>query len=362
MRNMEIGIVIHGPQIVDNGMALQIVKLLSNYGECTAIMAGTMGKTAVLDAHLEDIIDITAYMKPSECIEDFFKTKDIVLLLNHGKSIENGYYFANIVISKLTDRNSKPLIQIERPSSLDGEVIPWNNKAIKFAGDMAELLELPLSDVPEILTPVHIEKHGHRIVRKVYGVQAGEKILVNGIIVAYSYSEEIQIITEDGFIVDILGADVKKHGIEKLHAYEKKEPIDIANCWVKSGALRSNDFLPRNIQTPCFNDVDFNLQVNVAIIDHEAERTFEIIKDAQLALTIGDDTTEIAADILYRLNIPIIGITDGDKDGFTHKTHICPGSVIFTVTSGYDDIVGRNIKEKLFMGNCYQLFDSSTYI
>lgn len=359
---MKIGIVVHGPHIVDTGMASKLIELLGCYGKCTVIMAGTIGKTAVLDAHLEDTIDITRSMKPSECIEKFFSTKDVVFLLNHGKSLENGYYFANIVISKLADRNCKPLIQIERPSSPDGEVIPWNKDSIHLAGDIAELLKLPLSDIPDVVSPIHIEEHGHRVVRKVYGVHPGEKILVNGIIVAYSRSENIQIITEDGFITEIKGADIKEHGLEKLHAYEKRIPINIADAWIKSGPLRSNDFSLRTRHISCSADIDPGSQIRVAIIDHEAERTFELIKGAQLALTIGDDTTEIAADILYRLNIPIIGITDGDKDGFSHKTHIYPGSAIFKVKSGHDDVIGRIIKDKIFMGKNAAFFDSPTDI
>ncbi|WP_406661272.1 DUF2117 domain-containing protein [Methanolobus sp. ZRKC3] len=367
---MEIGIVIHGPHIVDTGMALKIIEILARYGNCTARMAGTIGKTAVLDAHMENTIDIKASMKPSECIEDFFKTKDVVFLLNHGKSIYNGYYFANIVVSKLSNRNCKPLIQVERPSSSDGEIIPWNKGSIPLAQDISRVLELPLSDVPDTVTPIRIEDHGHRIIRKVYGVHPGEKILVNGIIVGFSNSEDIQIVTEDGFITDIKGAEIKQHGLEKLHAYEDRIPIDITKCWVKSGPLRSNDFSVRSnsghqpeIKPFTENskpalDMDSSQQIRVAIIDHEAERTFEIIEDAQVVVTVGDDTTEIAGDILYRLNIPIIGITDGDRDGFSHRTHIYPGSMVFRVMSGHDDIVGRKIKEELFLDQKIASFNS----
>ena len=42
------------------------------------------------------------------------------------------------------------------------------------------------------------------------------------------------------------------------------------------------------------------------------ERMFISLRDADLVVTAGDDTTLIASDILYRFNIPIVGITDGD--------------------------------------------------
>ena len=48
---MKIGVVVHGPQIVDTGFAEKILKLLENYGNVTARLGGTMGRTAVIDAN-----------------------------------------------------------------------------------------------------------------------------------------------------------------------------------------------------------------------------------------------------------------------------------------------------------------------
>ncbi|WP_406657691.1 DUF2117 domain-containing protein [Methanolobus sp. ZRKC2] len=367
---MEIGIVIHGPDVVDSGMAHEIIDILSGFGKTTARMAGTIGKTAVLDAHLEETIDITTSLKPSACIEDFFRTKDAVFLLNQGKSIDNGRIFASIVVSKLKDRNEKPLIQIESPSRSEGEVIPWNNSSVALATEIAQLLGINLSDVPEVVRPIRIEDHGHRIIRKIYGVHPGEKILVNGIIVGQAMSEDIHIVTEDGLIRDIKGAQVKEHGLEKLHKYEKRETIDITKCWVKSGPLRSNNFLVRRqaltiAKTGALDTTSTEIMqtspptaIRAVIIDHEAERSFELAEGAQVAITIGDDTTEIAGDILFRLKIPIIGITDGDLDGFSHRKHIYPGSIIFRVKDGYDDIIGKKIRSEIFQGQDSGSFDS----
>jgi hypothetical protein len=55
-----------------------------------------MGKAAVLDAGLEDIIDISRHLKPSACIESFFEISDLVCLLNRGKTVETGKIFGNI--------------------------------------------------------------------------------------------------------------------------------------------------------------------------------------------------------------------------------------------------------------------------
>ncbi|TGC07455.1 DUF2117 family protein [Methanolobus halotolerans] len=358
---MEIGIVIHGPDIVDSGMACDIIKILQGFGRTDSRIAGAIGKTAVLDAHLEKYINISSSLKPSECIEEFFLTKDAVVLLNQGKNVENGRIFGNIVVSNIKDRNKKPLIQIESPSKPGGEVIPWNICSVALATQLSQLLGTYLSDVPHVVIPIRTEDHGRRIIRKVHGVHPGEKIFINGIIVGQAISEDINIVTEDGFITEIKGAQVKEHGLEKLHGYEKRGSIDITRCWIKSGPLRGNGFLARrhipvlaglsDSSTISMEHIEvLPAMIKAVIIDHEAERTFELADNAQVAITIGDDTTEIAGDILFRLEIPIIGITDGDLDGFSHRKHIHPGSVIFRVSDGHDDIIGRKIRLEIFRG------------
>ncbi|WP_407356229.1 DUF2117 family protein [Methanolobus sp. WCC5] len=365
---MRIGLVVHGPEVVDSHMAKKIIDALKDLGEVSAIMAGTIGKTAVLDAHLENVIDIRKSLKPSQCIEEFFRTKDITILLNHGKTTDNGVLFANIVVSRLADRNLKPLIHIERPGMPDGKIIPWNTQSMTIAIKIADILGLGIADIPKIVTPISIDDQGHRVIRNVYGVHPGEKIMINGIVVGVARSSDVRIISEEGFIRDIMGAKVKVHGLEKLHGYDRRIPIDLCNCWVKSGPLRGNNFSVRkNIidqeqkQLPGSEKNSIQSPINrikAVIIDHEAERTFELADGAGVAVTIGDDTTDIAADILYRLRIPIIGITDGDIDGFSHIKQIYPGSTIMRMKPGSDDIVGKEIRDKIFCGKESYFFDS----
>ncbi len=66
------------------------------------------------------------------------------------------------------------------------------------------------------------------------------------------------------------------------------------------------------------------------LIDHEAEKSYELSAGgAELVVTVGgDDTTAIAGDVLYRLGIPIIGITDGDCDNVTCEPKTFSGSII----------------------------------
>jgi hypothetical protein len=69
-----------------------------------------------------------------------------------------------------------------------------------------------------------------------------------------------------------------------------------------------------------------------------------------VALTVGDDTTAIAGDILARLGIAVVGIVDGDIDRLAQSLTILPGSVIIRVEPGYDDIVGRRVRDEVFEG------------
>ena len=82
-----IGLVVHGPEIVDSGYAAKIIEILQNYGEVKARLGGTMGRTAVLDAQLEGIIDISQKLLPSQSINKFVEEGlDIIFLINYGKS------------------------------------------------------------------------------------------------------------------------------------------------------------------------------------------------------------------------------------------------------------------------------------
>ncbi len=68
-----------------------------------------MGKTAVIDAGLEGIIDTGRHLKPSVCIESFFETADLICLLNRGgKTLETGKIFGAKVAARLKDPEKKP--------------------------------------------------------------------------------------------------------------------------------------------------------------------------------------------------------------------------------------------------------------
>ena len=420
--NMEIGVVVHGPGIVDSGWAEKIIDILSNFGNVSCRLGGTMGRTAVIDAGLEDVIDISLKLLPSQSLELFNREHaDVIFLLNYGKSPETGrvfgykvftHYFKQISNEDFLATNHKPLyessipvIQIERPGEEDGAIISWNvvlneqlakSKKSKRArlglGDKNMLESLSFSfeelfdglkaalDLIEV-TPEEVvsdyfsnnqesedEKSienllqsyddyetSHYTYRKIHGVSPDENIFINGIVVGYSNADSIVLIARDGMIVDIINGPIKYHGLEKLG------PVDLERIIVKTGLLRkSEDVNPRILSHNDIyvKDTERNLysgeisedeySFKVAYVDHAAYDIYKF-KDFDLVVTIGDDTSLVASDILYRFNIPIIGIIDGDLDKVVENGFVNEKSIFIEVASGFDDIVGQYINEEIFM-------------
>jgi hypothetical protein len=342
--------------VIDSGEAQKLLEKLSSMGKVEAKLGGTMGKSAVLDAGLEDLIDISQHLKPSACIESFFKTSDLVCLLNRGKTIETGKTFGKMVAARVRDPETKPLFQVESPDSIDGKLIPLNARAVESQGKLSEILGLPAETTPPLKNSIYMEEcpetGKNQVIRKLAGVLPGEKILLNGLVIGKALSSEITIVSENGFIVAIRGGDIKEHGLEKLQHYEKREPIDLEKAWLKSGALRRDNFFTpktkKQIVSPRISgSASRPIAGKVALIDHAADLVFDLATGAELAVTIGDDTTAIAGDILSRLGIPIFGITDGDSDDLVCPNFL-PGSIVLRLAAGKDDIVGKRIKDNLF--------------
>ena len=311
---MEIGVVVHGPNIIDSNWALKLINLLSGYGDVSARLGGTMGRTAVIDGSLEDIIDISKKLVPSDSLKLFNDADvDVIFLINYGKSDVTGQVFGykvyNHYLSKI-NKNNIPVIQIERPGESDGSIISWNGN------------NKNLDDT--------------KIQRIVHGVSPDENIMVNSIVIGKSNSDKITLIAKDGYITEIIGGTIKEHGVEKLGK------VDLAKAIVKTGLLRKSKVKPRVLKKNESEDV-----FKIAFLDHAGEDVYQF-KDADLVVTVGDDTTLIASDILYRFNIPIVGITDGDLDKVVENGFKAKNSIIFEFESGTDDVVGRKIFELIF--------------
>ena len=341
-----IGIVIHGPEVVDSGKCLKALEYFESLGTLTAVMGGTMGRVAVIDSGLSDLIDISQSRSPSESIRDLQICSDLVVLLNQAKTIETGLAFGSMIASRIDPM--PPVLQIDFIG-----FIAWLSG---FSPDLSETigreLKLDLKALPGSFESV--SRLGCKITRKISGVLPGENISINGTIVARAKDGSVEIIAEDGVVLDVQGAIIKQHGLEKL-----SYPLDLEKAIIRSGSIRRTEAVCR---PECHRDlpnhpdhlqkVDANQDHchSAALIDHCAEKAFEIASGAHVAVTVGDDTTAIAADILLRRGTPVIGIVDGDTDEILKKTSRAEGSVIIRVEPGYDDRIGGIIKKDLFHG------------
>jgi len=369
---MQIGIVIHNLQLMDSPQTVKdILTLLSRENCINACLCGTMGKVAAIDAGLEGLIEIEQFLKPSACIEALFRSNDLVCLLNHGRELQTGRTFGRIVVSNIKNPEDKPLIQIERPGCLDGELIPWNRAADPHAKKLAGLLNLKISPPPLPLNNIEISNQGKRVLRRI-STFPGANIMVEGIVVGKATSSEVVLIAEDGFLTSMEGGILKEQGIEILHKHGERMPVDLSRAWVKTAASRKspdvckslieykNEKLAKNppLKKSFLQEQTPKGGVKVILIDHCAERSFELIEGAGLAITVGDDTTELAGNILSRFGIPVLGITDGDCDELATAVNYAPGSLVLHLKPGRDDEFGKKLQQDLFSGENAVFFEN----
>ena len=347
---MRIGIVVHGPNIIDSGCALKLINLIKQYGDVSVRLGGTMGRTAVIDNSLEDIIDISKKLVPSDSLKIFHDDNvDIIFLLNYGKSSVTGQVFGYKVYTHYEEKianNNIPIIQIERPGEADGSVINWSCKS-ELTEEFAEKLNLNVV-TPDEVYETHIKNDDVSESRRIiHGVSSDENIMVNGVVIGKSTSDKLVLVTKDNYITEIIGGVIKPHGVEKLGS------IDINSAIVKTGLLRKAKVKPRVLEGNKSGDF------KVGFLDHAGEDVYRF-KDFSLVITIGDDTTLVASDILYRFNIPIIGITDGDLDKVVESGFKSENSILFELESGFDDVIGGLIHEIIFENND-RLINSDDY-
>ncbi|WP_299522576.1 DUF2117 domain-containing protein [uncultured Methanobrevibacter sp.] len=339
---MKIGVVVHGPNIIDSGWALKLINLLSDYGDVSARLGGTMGRTAVIDNSLEDVIDISKKLVPSDSLKLFHDLNvDVIFLVNYGKSHVTGQVFGykvyNHYLSKVDDNNI-PIIQIERPGEDNGSIISWNGNTKHLISDLASKLNLNIV-TPEEVYINHFkndEVSDGNVQRIVHGVSPSENIMVNGIIIGKSDSDELVLIAKEGYIVDIIGGTIKKQGVEKLGK------IDLENAIIKTGLLRKSKAVPRILEKKVSQD-----RFKVGFLDSAMDDVHQF-KNMDLVITVGNDVTVMASDILYRFKVPIIGITNGDLDKIVENAFKSKNSIIFEFENGFGDIIGQKIFELIF--------------
>lgn len=324
---MRISVVVHGAEAIDSGFALKTITMLKKFGEVISCLGGSMGRTAVIDHSLENMIDIRHRERPSRAVQRMIDEGcDVVCLVNHGKTLETGILFAELVLGRINAKDV-PVLLIEGAGAIGC------TSSCELTKTLASSLKLPVYSFSAKKT---VEYNKNHIVRHIKGVLPGELVQINGTIIGRAVSPEITVITENSIITDIKGCDVKVHGLKKLNH------VDLATAIIRSGTPRH-----RVVNTQQTRSLKNMVAV---LIDHDAESSFEKAKNACVAVTIGDDTTAVAADILYRFSTPVIGITDGDKDWLLEHTHITSGSLVIQVRSGFDDLMGAVVKDAIFKG------------
>jgi hypothetical protein len=323
---VRFAIVLHGPEVIDVGLARTVIELLEEQGEVTAVMSGYTGVAAVIDAGLEGKVDISRMRKPSAELLDMSTSTDFLLLVNCAKTRESAMCFGSMVISRCSRRIDKPLVQVDQ-----GIIIDWNDNG----GDVAKLLakRLGLEPVPASMpSTAKIIENGWR---RLGGVIPGENIWINGVVIGKATSEDAWISKDERNRIIARGITLKEPGIRRLGDF------DVYSAHVRSGLTRRTKAPPRSIDS---------VKSGTYLIDHSAEEAIYNCRSAGLVVTVGDDTSKIAGALLYRFNVPVVSITDGDEDGIAREKLTVKGSVIIRVQAGTDDIVGAEVKEALFHG------------
>jgi len=270
--------------------------------------------------------------------------RDILLLLNYGKSKETGHTFGRMVVERAGI--DKPVIQIERPGEEDGSILVWKC----CSKDIKEILDRLVSYISERLGleveeciggELSVWEEGDRVFRRIDTVDPGEDILVNGVVVGRVLRKPVVLVSERGKIVEIVNGEIKRDGVERLGYVDLKKVI------VKTGVLRkgSPKGVDRKIHTSdnSIGDILIIDRGDVDILGELRNRNISTV------ITVGSDTTLILGGILSRFKVKIIGIVD--EDIYRHKLledmGITEGSRIFLVENWRCSQLGKLLKEHL---------------
>ncbi|MBI0584250.1 MAG: DUF2117 domain-containing protein [Methanomassiliicoccus sp.] len=320
---MRFGVVVHGAEVIDSGMAVRIMDRLEEEGEVVATLGGAMGTAAIIDAGLEDRISIVPRQLVSNALPLLDRTCDATAVLNWSKSRESGTGFGSIVFGRVSTKLSSPLAQLDRDFFI--EWVP------SLPTPLASLInELGLERVTAA-PPAEMGKD----VRRLHGVRRGENIWINGTVVGRATSSDVTVRLVDGEL-RFENVEVKHHGLEKVRV------TDVGKAVIRSGSVRRTRATPR-IAPPSPGD-------RIILVDHRAEDAIFRAKGARAAITVGDDTTRISTSLLARLGVPVIGIVDGDEDGICVDRASAPGSVAIRLRPGNDDQLGDAVRRTVFNG------------
>ncbi len=328
-RNEVIGILFYGPEVFDSLWAKRIIKELKDIDEIKCILAGknsAMGKAAVIDSELSEIEFFQE--KPSQCLRVLSNFVRSLIIVTYGKSQGSGLALGKMVFER--SGVNIPLIQLECNTQVWVERVKGIEKRIIEA---LEKMEFRQRLMPEFQTKIW-EKAG-RTFRRLEATSIDDFVLIEGILVGKVIAKEVIIISEDGRIVDVKGVNVKPHGFQHL---EKLGKLNIATMKIASkSSLRLLEYLPKPKPLKGKGTV---------FIDHNATSIYDLARDVEGVVTVGDDTTAIAGELMYRFQIPVIGIVDGDEDNLFNSNLFAKNSLKITVK--FDDGFGEKVFSEVF--------------
>ncbi|MEM0241426.1 MAG: DUF2117 domain-containing protein [Candidatus Nezhaarchaeales archaeon] len=316
---MKICLRFHMSKIFDSGWAAKLLKFFKDYGEVVAVVSGTMGAVAMMDSGLN--INIL-----KERFVDWANRREFDLVISATQTISVNRMLADGW--HLSRRLRFPVIGIETSTMT---LAYWGNVE-EIAKEFAAKLGFKLVEGPDF--GITFWRDGKVEYRRILAVEPGDWILVNGIIVGRAVKEDVIFVCESGRILEVKGAEVNWHGVQKLGYIDlekaKIDTIKVLRDEVKNRARLS-----------------YSAGRKIAFIDHAGYEVFKFLEEGICcAVTIGDDTTAIVGDILERFGVPVIGVVDGDLNGLLPTAKLHPNSVILKVKN--DDAFGRRIYRKVF--------------
>lgn len=323
-----IGLLFHGPEVFDSGWGSRIIDAMKALEDVRCVLAGAMGRTAAIDNGLEGI-EFWGKM-PGACIHNLSSEVDAVIIVNYAKSEHAGLVFGAMVVERAGV--DIPIVQVECSGPF---FVEWAEGCDPHITGVLRQMGIPQRD--RILIKPSVWKADGRVYRRMTTAAPGDFILINGIVVGRATGTEVVIVCKNCHIVEIQGAEVKEHGIEKLDRFGG---VDL-----QAVKLASTNMLRRTEHTPRIRKTK---GCGVVFIDHAGMHVYDLAHEVEGAVTVGDDTTAVVGDILYRFQIPVIGIVDGDADMILQNIHFTSGSVILTVRE--DDLFGLKVFETVFQG------------
>ena len=102
-----------------------------------------------------------------------------------------------------------------------------------MAHELSEKLDLDIV-TPEEVYESHIKQDNAGFNQRiVHGVSPGENIMVNSVVIGKTNSDKLTLIAKDNHIVDIVGGELKGHGLEKLGE------VDLESAIIKTGLFKA---------------------------------------------------------------------------------------------------------------------------